>query len=108
MKETASSKDEPGLQETPRTDWKTHAIVSVALFAAVVVCYHNALGLARAGHDARMLLQVHDELVFYLHKDEHLLVPQIREVMENVYPSFTNMALTTSYGISDKSWGDIG
>ncbi|MFA7369073.1 MAG: DNA polymerase, partial [Kiritimatiellales bacterium] len=35
---------------------------------------------------ARLLLQVHDELVFELHKDEHDLIEEIRELMSNALP----------------------
>ncbi len=34
----------------------------------------------------RLLLQVHDELVFELHKDEHALIEEIRELMSSALP----------------------
>jgi len=33
-----------------------------------------------------MILQVHDELVFELHKDELFLEEKIKKIMENVVP----------------------
>ncbi len=54
---------------------------------------------------SRMILQVHDELNFYIHKDELDVVPQIREIMETVYkPKF--LKLTAGCSISETSWGD--
>ena len=38
------------------------------------------------GKKTKMLLQVHDELVFDLHVDEHDLIPLIEEKMENALP----------------------
>ena len=38
------------------------------------------------GKKTKMLLQVHDELVFDLHIDEHDLIPLIEEKMENALP----------------------
>jgi hypothetical protein len=52
----------------------------------------------------RMVLQVHDELMFYLHKDEEDLVPRIKEVMESVYPSMEGMRLEVSISRSHDSW----
>lgn len=54
-----------------------------------------------------MFLQVHDEIIFYLHKDEYHLIDKIKNIMENSYESFTNMKLTVSYGTSSESWGHI-
>lgn len=43
--------------------------------------------LDRGGYRSRMLLQVHDELVFDLHRDEASeLVPKIEEAMKNALP----------------------
>jgi len=37
-------------------------------------------------YKTKMLLQVHDELLFDLHQDEHHLIPTICEIMENALP----------------------
>jgi DNA polymerase-1 len=34
-----------------------------------------------------MVLTVHDELVFYIHKDDLHIVPKIKQIMEEVYPA---------------------
>ena len=39
-----------------------------------------------AGHRSRMLLQVHDELVFELAKGEEHLIEPLREAMESALP----------------------
>ena len=38
------------------------------------------------GKKTKLLLQVHDELVFDLHKDEHHLIEEIRELMQDALP----------------------
>lgn len=35
---------------------------------------------------SKLLLQIHDELVLDLHKDEHILIPEIISIMENALP----------------------
>jgi len=55
---------------------------------------------------SRMLIQVHDELVFEIHKDELDIVPKIKTIMENAYPPKHGMQLTCSVEHSWKSWAD--
>ena len=45
----------------------------------------NAL-LERHKAKSRMLLQIHDELLFDLHRDEHDLIADIRDIMQNALP----------------------
>ena len=59
------------------------------------------------GKRTKMVLQVHDELIFYLADGEEHLIEEIKGVMESQYCPFHGMKLTTSTGISEKSWGDI-
>lgn len=56
-------------------------------------------------YKTHMLLQVHDELVFNLHKDEHDLIPKIKEIMETVYP-YKSLKLTCSVEIAENNWND--
>jgi DNA polymerase-1 len=58
-----------------------------------------------AGTRSRLLLQVHDELVFEIHKNEHHLVDELKEIMERAYPH-RYLPLTCSVDYSAKSWGD--
>lgn len=59
--------------------------------------------LTKAGSRTRMLLQVHDELMFELAHDEHELIPQIRRTMEQV--AHLSVPLLVEVG-TGKSWGD--
>lgn len=54
---------------------------------------------------SRMLLQVHDELIFGMHKDEIEICPAIVSIMETTYPHKT-LPLTVGAKHSWKSWGD--
>jgi DNA polymerase-1 len=58
-------------------------------------------------YKTHMVLTVHDELDFYLHEREHHLVPEIKKIMEGVYPS-KHLPLTVSISSSSKSLGDLG
>jgi DNA polymerase-1 len=58
-----------------------------------------------ADKKARMLLQVHDEIVFEVHKDELDIVPHLQSVMESVYQPSNNMKLTCGVEYSWTSWG---
>jgi DNA polymerase-1 len=55
---------------------------------------------------SRITLQIHDELVFNIHKDELDLIPEIMEIMRNAYPSFFHK-MDCSVEHSWKSWGDL-
>jgi DNA polymerase-1 len=57
-----------------------------------------------SGSRSYMQLQIHDEILFGVHKDELDLVPRIQGIMESIYPSFNGMKLTTSAEWSDVSW----
>lgn len=52
-----------------------------------------------------MLLQVHDELLFEIHKDELGVLPDIVKIMENTYRPFNGMKLTCGVEHSWVSWG---
>ena len=54
---------------------------------------------------ARLLLQIHDELIFEIREENiALVVPEIKKIMENIYegdiPIETNVAI-------GKNWGDM-
>lgn len=61
--------------------------------------------LKREAKSSAMLLQVHDELLFEIHKDELGIVDQIVQIMENTYRPFNGMKLTCGVDHSWKSWG---
>lgn len=55
---------------------------------------------------SRMVLSVHDELVFNIPKDELTIVSELKHIMENVYP-YKFLPLGTSVSHSFKSLGDL-
>jgi len=57
------------------------------------------------GKKSRMLLQVHDELIFEMHESERLLVPAIKRAMESAYTG-KHLPLTVGLDFSTKSWAD--
>jgi DNA polymerase-1 len=61
--------------------------------------------LKAAGLKAKMLLQVHDELVFESPKDEVKETARIvQEIMTNAYPLSTPLSTEARYG---PNWGDM-
>lgn len=51
-------------------------------------------------------IQVHDEILFMVHKNEISLVPELVKIMSEVYP-YRHIPLTCSPSYSLKSWGDM-
>ncbi len=54
----------------------------------------------------RMVLTVHDELLFNIHKDHLDEIPNIKRIMEQVY-KYKILPLTVGVSMSDKSWGHV-
>jgi DNA polymerase-1 len=57
------------------------------------------------GLSSNMLIQVHDELLFEIHKKELDIIDGIVNIMENTYIPFNGMRLTCGVDHSWKSWG---
>lgn len=57
------------------------------------------------GKKSRLLLQVHDELVFEIHESELGCVPELKRIMETAYPH-KHLPLTCSVEWSADSWAD--
>lgn len=55
--------------------------------------------------DTAMQLQVHDELLFQVHKTELGIVPDIVRIMEQTYKPFNGMKMTCGVDHSWVSWG---
>lgn len=54
---------------------------------------------------SKLLLCVHDELVFKIHKSERWIIPEIKRLMSEAYPHI-HIPLSTGVEYSDKSWGE--
>lgn len=55
---------------------------------------------------SRMVLQVHDEIIFEVHKNEMDIVPNLKKIMEDVYKPMNGMFLTCGVDYSTTSWKD--
>ena len=54
---------------------------------------------------SRMLVQIHDEILLEVHKDELRIVEDVKSIMEKAYP-FKHIPLTCGVDHSWKSWAD--
>jgi DNA polymerase-1 len=57
------------------------------------------------GMKSKMLVQIHDELLFEIHESELAIVPELRMIMESVY-SYKKLPLTCGVDHSWTSWAD--
>lgn len=55
---------------------------------------------------SHMLLQIHDELLFAIHKDEGDIVPRIQEIMSGIYPKI-HLGMTCSASIGMENFFDM-
>jgi DNA polymerase I len=60
-----------------------------------------------ANTKSRMILQVHDELLFEIHKDEKYLAPLLKDIMRKAYPHRL-LPMDVDEEWSDTSWQDMG
>lgn len=72
--------------------------------ADVVKAAMNSLDNYLADKKSRMVLQVHDEILFEIYKDELEIVPEIKKIMESIYPARNGIILEASVEHSWKSW----
>jgi len=55
--------------------------------------------------DIKMLLQIHDELIFEIKKDKlNFYAPKIKEIMENIMPLKVPVIVDENSG---NNWGDL-
>lgn len=73
--------------------------------ADVVKVAMNQIDDLLAGKRTKMVMQVHDEILFEMVRDEMDLIPEIKNIMESAYP-YKHLKLTVSVEHSFKSWAD--
>jgi DNA polymerase I-like protein with 3'-5' exonuclease and polymerase domains len=73
--------------------------------ADVVKIAMNRIAKLMKGRRSFMSIQVHDELLFAMHPSEFSLLPEIKGIMETVYPG-KHLPLTVGVDHSWKSWAD--
>lgn len=57
------------------------------------------------GMKSKLLLQVHDELIYKIHRDETHIIPEIKRIMESEYKPMNGMNLTCGVEYSvDNTW----
>ena len=57
------------------------------------------------GTKSGILVQVHDELLYEIHKEEMGIIPDLVETMKTIYRPYNGMLMDCSVEISDISWG---
>lgn len=73
--------------------------------ADVVKIAMNEIHELLKNYESKMVMQVHDEILFEMVPEELFLVPKLKEIMEGVYP-FKHLRLTCSVEHSYTSWAD--
>lgn len=68
---------------------------------ALVGCYNILKGMR-----SRVVLIIHDEICFYIHKEEMFLLDEIKEVMRAAY-ACKSLPMDVDVSTSEKSWGDL-
>lgn len=74
--------------------------------ADVIKIAMNNLAIKLNDKKSRMVLQVHDEILFEIHETELDIVPELKELMESVYVPRNGMKLTCSVEHSWDNWAD--
>lgn len=94
------------LQFTTDDHWKaSNAIIQggcADIMKTAMVQIHDLL----EGKKSFMFLQVHDELCFYLHKDELFIADEINKILESAYEPKI-LPLTSGMAYSKNAWNDL-
>ena len=83
------------------------ALAWIPQSTVALVCFKGGILLAQEFPMVQLLSQVHDSLVFQIHKAYRKKLPEINEALNSVAVPYDD-PLTIPWGlkISDKSWGD--
>jgi DNA polymerase-1 len=73
--------------------------------ADIVKLGMNSLAKRLAGTKSKMLVQIHDEVLFEVHKSELAIIPDLKEILEKIYCA-KNLPLTCGVDHSWVSWAD--
>jgi DNA polymerase-1 len=79
------------------------------LMRIAMIDVHNYLQKDKKGEDVRMLLQVHDELVFEVKKEKlEVERKKLAAIMEAVMHEKENLGVPIAVGVSvGKNWGEL-
>lgn len=83
------------------------ALAWVPQSTVAIACLKGALALRAAFRStAKILLQVHDSLVFEIHKTNHHLLPSMLETLRTPIPYSDPLTIAWGVKVSEKSWGE--
>jgi DNA polymerase I len=74
--------------------------------ACIIRSAMNKLHYFLEGTKSKMVLQVHDELLFEIHKDELFIIPELKRIMEAEYEPYHGMYMECDVAISKESWNE--
>ena len=84
-------------------EYKTlNALIQGTAADCTKTAYVNATRFLET-YKSNVVLQVHDEVLFYIHKSERFLIPKIQKIMSEAYP-FRRLPLKTDVEFSETSW----
>lgn len=97
-----------GVNEDGTSKWSYKAANSIIQGGCADICKRAMVDIPNflGKHKSRMVLQVHDEILFEVHRDEIHVVQVLREIMEKAYPA-KHLPLTCSVAYSTKSFHDM-
>lgn len=72
--------------------------------ACIIRSAMNKIEYQLEGMKSKMLLQIHDELLFQIHKDEAFIVTALRDIMEREYKPINGMQLKCDVEYSMDNW----
>lgn len=85
----------------------TDALAWIPQSTVALVCVRGALAIKRQFKFIRILMQVHDSVIFQIPKTERKHLKEIQQVLNSItIPYDDPLQIPWSFDVSDKSWGD--